>query len=390
MKKAVIYGAGNIGRGFIGMKLSEAGYEICFIDVNKEIVRFLNHDKEYPVKIISNTANREKIVNHVCAVSADDAEAVLREITEADIMATAVGVNALPHIIKPLSEGIKRRKEQEKSPLDIIICENLIDADKYFKKLVLEEVGKTEAAWLNQNIGFVKASIGRMVPIMTEEMKEGNPLKVWAEPYDELQIDPSGFRGSLPQLKHTVFYAPFDFYIKRKLFIHNLGHAAAAYLGWQRGYRYIYESVEDPEVIGIVQNAMEESARALYMAYRADNINMEDLNVHVCDLIRRFGNRYLGDTVERVGRDPIRKLSHHDRLVGAALFCLEQQVVPINIIKGIAAGLQYVNTNDLSSQSIQKKIRTEGIENTILSICGIERTSPLFKMVIRQYNKTCI
>ena len=46
MKKALHFGAGNIGRGFIGKIISEAGYEVVFADVNDKVIDQLNIDHE--------------------------------------------------------------------------------------------------------------------------------------------------------------------------------------------------------------------------------------------------------------------------------------------------------------------------------------------------------
>ena len=41
MKKAIQFGAGNIGRGFIGAVLEQAGYHVVFADVNEQVVERL-------------------------------------------------------------------------------------------------------------------------------------------------------------------------------------------------------------------------------------------------------------------------------------------------------------------------------------------------------------
>ena len=62
MKKAVMYGAGNIGRGFIGELFSLSGYSVSFIDVNMEIIGALNERGEYVVEVLSNDNNEEVLV----------------------------------------------------------------------------------------------------------------------------------------------------------------------------------------------------------------------------------------------------------------------------------------------------------------------------------------
>ena len=182
--KAVMYGAGNIGRGFIGMLFSASGYEVTFIDVAEKLIDALNREKTYPVRIVSNEGFEDIDVERICSVNGNNTEAAAQAIAEADIMATAVGVNILKYIVPNLAAGIRRRIQAGGSPLNIIICENLIDADKLLAKLIRAELSEPEQDWFDKNIGLVEASIGRMVPVQTEEMKAGNPLRICAEKYD--------------------------------------------------------------------------------------------------------------------------------------------------------------------------------------------------------------
>ena len=56
-KKAVMYGAGSIGRGFIGQLFSESGYETIFIDVNEELIRNLNERGQYSIRFVKNSGS---------------------------------------------------------------------------------------------------------------------------------------------------------------------------------------------------------------------------------------------------------------------------------------------------------------------------------------------
>ena len=152
--KAVMYGAGNIGRGFIGMLFSASGYEVTFIDVAENLIDALNREKKYPVRIVSNEGFEDIEVEHISAVNGNHTGAAAEAIAEADIMATAVGVNILKYIVPNLAAGIRSRMEKGGGPLNIIICENLIDADKLLAKLIKAELTETEQLWFDKNIGL--------------------------------------------------------------------------------------------------------------------------------------------------------------------------------------------------------------------------------------------
>ena len=376
--KAVMYGGGNIGRGFIGMLFSMSGYEVTFIDVAQPVIDGLNRDGRYPVRIVSNEGHEDIEVEHVRAVNGNDREAAAAAIAEADVMATAVGVNVLKFIVPNLAEGIRRRRARQGRPLNIIICENLVDANKVLEKLLKAELTEEEAAWLDENIGLVEASIGRMVPVQTEEMKAGNPLRVCVERYGFLPVDKAAFRGEIPEIKNMVPYEPFDYYIRRKLYVHNMGHAVCAYLGLYTHREYIYEAIEDSCIQNIVQNAMLESALALSKAYQ---MPVELLVRHFQDLLSRFKNQALKDTCARVGGDPKRKLSHTDRLIGSSLLCLEHGVQPVFISVG-TAGAVYEYIREAGAQQCVKEAR-----QVLSRISDLEKDSPLLDLVLPLYQR---
>ncbi|MBR5500513.1 MAG: mannitol-1-phosphate 5-dehydrogenase, partial [Clostridia bacterium] len=79
MKKFVMYGAGNIGRGFIGQLFSNAGYRVGFVDINKEVIGRLNEDGRYPVHVVTTDANIEQYVENVYGIDGTDNELVSDE-----------------------------------------------------------------------------------------------------------------------------------------------------------------------------------------------------------------------------------------------------------------------------------------------------------------------
>jgi len=382
MKKAVMYGAGNIGRGFMGKVFSESGYKVCFLDINPAVIQAFNQSEEYKVHIVANEEEHYEKVTNVWALEAGSDEAI-NEIANCDIMATAVGVNILPRIIDNLVKGICKRISIAKGPLNILLAENQIHVDKLMRTWIYEKLDKKEQDWADANLGLVEVSIGRMVPPLTEAEKENDPLLIAVEPYCELPADSLGFKGEIPTLNGLVPFTPFDFYIKRKLFLHNMGHALCAYMGKKRGYEYIYQAIADPVIYGMVSDAMGDVVQALHNEY--PQIPLDEIEANRKDLLFRFGNKALKDTVFRVAADPVRKLRSNDRLVGGTLYCIEQGVSPENIVTGIVEAYRYDDENDEGSVKIQELIEKNGIKETIKEISDIEADSELGKMIISKW-----
>ncbi len=378
MKKAVMYGGGNIGRGFIGELLNRSGYETVFINRRESIVKQFQQDRKYPVRHVTSDGYDDYIVDNVTSVSGDDMNAVAEAIADCDIMATAVGARVLENIVPNVVAGIRRRWEKGGGPLNIIICENLNDANKIFEGMLKAQLSDDEKVRFDESVGLVEASIGRMVPVQTDEMRDGEPLRVCVENYGFLPVDLDGFKGDIPKIENMVPFSPFDFYIKRKLFIHNMGHATCAYLGNYLGLEFIYQSIAIPAVRVLVENAMIESAMALSAKYGVD---FQSIQLHITDLLFRFTNAALKDTCERVGGDPARKLSPADRMIGSSLTALENGIKPVYISVGSAAAVRrYINEAEGLEQT------RETAENVLATVSGIEKGSELSQLILGFYD----
>ncbi len=377
MKKAVMYGGGNIGRGFIGALLSQSGYEVTFIDVAEPVVKALQENHRYPVRYVSSAGHQDVMIENVTAVNGNDQEAASEAIAECDIMATAVGARILKFIVGNIVAGLRKRWSRTDRPLNIIICENLMDANLVVEKMLKELLTDDEKKLFDERVGLVEASIGRMVPVQTEEMKDGDPMRVCVERYGFLPTDKAAFKGEIPEIRNMVPFAPFDFYIKRKLYIHNMGHATCAYLGDILGLDYIYQSIGVPEVRVLVQNAMLESALALSGKY---GVELEKIVLHITDLLHRFTNAALMDTCARVGGDPARKLSPADRLIGSAMLALEQGITPAYIAVGAAAGLRrYINEAEGMEQGM------DAAKKVLAEVSKLSADSELAKLILGMY-----
>ncbi len=378
-KKAVQFGAGNIGRGFLGQLYFETGYHTTFVDVVDEVVREINTRHGYPVRIVDNENTTTLHISGVSAVHARDQEAVAKALAEADLGSTAVGVAALPKVAPLIAGGIATRFERKgAAPLNLIVCENLLDAGPYLREEVRKHLEPRFHEVLDKHVGFVEASIGRMVPVMTEAQKAEDPLLVCVEPYSELPVDVNGFRGPVPELKNMAPRSNFAAYVERKLFVHNLSHAIAAYLGYLHSHEYIWQAIQDPAIRAKVDAALEESCAGLAARH---GLKLDALQAHAQDLMRRYQNRGLGDQVARIAKDPLRKLGPRDRLIGAGLMCLEQNVEPEHIALGSAAAIVYDHPGDPEAQELQE-LRTSGGLDAILSkVCRLQPSSRLAQLI---------
>ncbi len=316
VKKIVIFGAGKIGRSFIGQLFGRSGYRIVFIDVDPLIVSLLNSRGCYRV-VIKGDAGDEILIENVQAIQANNTEPVKEAVATAGILAVSVGKNALEKVIPVIASGLLQRYHDNPDiPLDIILAENMRSAAEFARELLLRNL--TPGFPLGSFVGLIETSIGKMVPIMPLAEIERDPLAVFAEPYNTLILDALGFRSPIPDVPGLAPKNNIKAWVDRKAFIHNLGHATAAYYGFSRHPEavYMFEVLEDTEVLKFTRQAMLQSAEILLRAYPSE-FTPGDLENHIDDLLKRFSNKALLDTVYRVGHDLVRKLGADDRFMGS-------------------------------------------------------------------------
>ncbi|MGI6172462.1 MAG: hypothetical protein ACOYI8_01020 [Christensenellales bacterium] len=380
MKRAVVYGAGKIGRSFIGRILADSGFDVCFLDILHEVVDGINANGGYTIRIVSEGGEAYKAVKSVRALHSltDDARA---EIARCDIACTCVGANSLPLIAPILAQSIVERMKKGGGALDILLCENQIGADALMHGWIYECLSEEEKAWAEQHVGLVQASIGCTATLRDAQEPAENPPVVTVDSYSELPVDKAGFRGAIPDILGLFPYTPFDFYIKRKLFLHNGGHTICAYLGYEKGYTYIWEAIADLEIHSAVEAFMQASGKALIARF-GEEIR-ENVEQMIPSLLSRFADRALMDTTARVGADPIRKLRRNDRLTGAALLAVEQEVDPAPIVRGICAALRYDNPNDAAAQELRRALTENGIDFVLQTVLELAPEEALYNIVRR-------
>lgn len=375
--KAIQFGAGNIGRGFIGALLSKAGYHVVFADVNKEVIDKINEDKKYIIHVMDVNCEEIVVENISGVISINDE--ILDEIKEAEIITTAVGLVVLPRIAPTIAKGIQLRKEAGiKTPLNIIACENAIKASSQLKAEVEKCLSEEEKAYLEEFVGFPDCSVDRIVP----PVKSENILDVVVEKFYEWNVEEKAFKGSIPAIEGMNLADNLMAYIERKLFTLNTGHAITAYIGNLKGYGTIDESIADEKIYNVVKKAMTESGMGLVEKHKFDK---EAHFKYIDKIIGRFKNPYLKDDVSRVGREPLRKLSDSDRLIKPLMTARGFDLSVDNLLLGVGAALHYNNQEDTQSVKLQELIKEKGVRGAIAEVANID-DNDLLEKIEKAYN----
>ena len=376
--KAVHFGAGNIGRGFIGLLLSQAGYEVCFVDVNEELVSELKARGEYPVTLASEGQETTVVKGITALNSASEPEAAARAVAEADIVTTAVGVNILKFIAPTIAEGLKLRLQGEAAPLHIIACENAIGGSTQLKEHVYGLLDEETRRKADSSIAFPDAAVDRIVPLQQHEDR----LKVVVEPFYEWAVDRSQMLDGFKPVEGVHYVDRLEPYIERKLFTVNTGHCSAAYIGFLKGYETIQDAMKDDEVAEHVRAVLDETGAALIHKH---GFNPAEHQAYIATILDRFRNPALTDEVVRVGRSPIRKLSPGDRLVSPAMLAFESGLAYKSLAKSMAAALLFDVPEDPESAELQRSVREIGPSDTASKYTGIAGEHPIMGELMEHY-----
>ncbi|QCI22994.1 mannitol-1-phosphate 5-dehydrogenase [Buchnera aphidicola] len=377
--KALHFGAGNIGRGFIGKTLSESGFNVIFSDVNQDIVDNINHNKEYSIKIIGTNEKNIFNIKDITAINANNPD-IIKIVASVDLITTAVGPNTLDKIALIIVSGIILKiKNRSIKTLNIIACENKIKASSFLKKVVLEKLPIKYHDYLNKYIGFIDCSIDTIIPSVDKK----DCLFLIVEDFKEWIVNITQFKGTLPKIVDMKMSNNLDAFIERKLFTLNTGHAIASYLGLIKKHKTMQEAISDKKIRVIVRCAMEESGSVLIKKY---NFKKNDHLAYIDKIFSRFENPFLSDRLERIARNPVQKLRKEERLIKPLLGTIKYHLPFSNLIKGIAAALHYNNPNDLESIYISSLIKKQGLKNTLIKICNLCENSNVIDFIISEYN----
>lgn len=372
--KAIHFGAGNIGRGFVGLLLHEAGYEVVFADVNSALIDALHAAPNYHVHEMGEGSSTHLVDNFRAINSATDAEALIEEIATAEVVTTAVGPNVLAFVAPVIAAGLARRSG-ELAPFAVIACENAINATDRLAEHVRSHLTPAEWEKAAPRAAFANTAVDRIVPNQAADAG----IDVTVETFYEWVIERGAFGDAVPVIPGATFVDDLEPYIERKLFTVNTGHATIAYFGIQAGVSQISDALAVPAVRDAARRVLEETSGLLVAKHGLDPAAQLAYREKI---LTRFANPALADTVERVGRQPLRKLSRQERFIGPAAEIAEGGVRPVALLEAIGAALRFDVAEDEQSQELKRMLRAESAEHIARQVCGLAPSHPLFADVV--------
>lgn len=365
MKQAVHFGAGNIGRGFIGEILFENDFEIAFVDVNETIIDALNQRHAYEIEI-AEEGQRHIAVSGVRGINnRQNPEEVVAAFATADLVTTAIGPNILPFIAGLVAEGIEaRRQAGNTQPLDVLACENMIGGSAFLYEEVKKHLSEEGLAYAAEFVGFPNAAVDRIVPAQSHE----DPLFVVVEPFNEWVVETQGMKNPNLKLEGVHYEADLEPFIERKLFSVNSGHATSAYTGAHFGATTILEALQNPEVKSKVEAVLAEIRSLLIAKWGFEEQALVDYHKVI---ISRFENPYIVDDVARVARTPIRKLGYDERFIRPIRELRERGLSYDNLLATVSYIFGYKDETDEQSVQLQALLQEKSLPEVVAEVTGV-------------------
>ena len=383
MKLAIQFGAGAIGRGLLGKILHDSAYHVLFVDVYQPVVDQINKDGYFTVEYTDHDARRENLdnVSALCSTREEDLEKIYQKITEADLITTSVRVENLEPTSKIIARGLEI-KDPASPKVDILAFENAFRATDTLKKYILENSSLKEAD-LDKLATFPNTVTDRIV----QNKMDGDQMVAEISDDFEAVIEKNKLKDpSKEPIKGAEYTENIDEELERKLFLVNGVHAATSYLGYQKNYKMMDKAFNDPEIMEVIKGIIKESSEVLIKEYGFDRLALDKFSQAK---LNRFLRTASHDTIDRVGRDPVRKLSDSDRLVAPAKRAYKEGLSYDNLAKAIAAAYSYDDKDDEKAMEVQAYIKANSLEKAIEKYSNInpEKEAGLFDKIVEAYKK---
>jgi mannitol-1-phosphate 5-dehydrogenase len=406
-KRLLIIGAGSTGRGQVAQLAYESGWDLSLVDRNEKLVDAIRSAGKFTVVLYDPTGKpREVVISGYRAFHTSQVQAVADEIAAADLIVTSVIATNLPQVAPLLAESLRRRAEKGGAIVNVIAAENMEHSSTVLRDLTLAawnemeipsscEAGEKESKkqrrhgqdahathartgvpLLDAVARFPDSMIARVVPIAAD------PLRLDAEEFSEWTVDGTVFAGPDPQIKTLELVPNQSARLERKLFIHNTGHATCAYWALRKGCRFVHEGARDPQIIEQVRLAIGESGSAVAAehGFARDTIRAYEEN-----LLGRLPGDAFVDGLDRVCREPLRKIGPQERLIGPINLCVKHGLPMDHLCRAVAVVLTTFMPGDPQYVQLKAMLAEGGPEKVLREVCQLAPEHPAHKLILNEY-----
>ena len=382
-RKAVIIGAGKIGRGLIAGILRTNGIEYCFIETDPALIRQFRENSQYLLHILGG---REQIIpmRTVPIYALFETAEIEKRLLEADLIFTAVGGRNLREVGEFLGERLEHILPERSwaRALNMIVHENWKYKDSDLSENIQKKLSKENQSLFQDMVGICTAiSMGLSVDPVDEESRKREPLGIWMQDQWSIFVNKAGYKGDLPKIKGIGFVDQFLQLQSQALYTNNASSAVISYIGWLKGYQYVSDAAHDPEIETLLDQAYREIEAGLV---RGLHIFPKDQQEFARRAKEKYQDIRIRDTVKRHARDPLRKLAPDERLLAPARMAVKSGMEPKALAAGIAAALYYEDPEDESACRLAALRREKGEAFVLHEICGLEKGEPLEQLILAQ------
>jgi mannitol-1-phosphate 5-dehydrogenase len=421
-KRLLIIGAGSTGRGQVAQLAYESGWDLTLVDRNAKLVEAIRSAGKFTVVLYDPTGKpRDVVISGYRAFHTDQMQAVADEIAAADLIVTSVIATNLPQVAPLLAEGLRRRANVARAswsprrpsrpcpePVNIIAAENMEHSSTVLHDLTLAawegmeipsscEGGEKESKehrrhgqdahathartgvpLLDSVARFPDSMVARVVPIAAD------PLRLNAEEFSEWTVDGTVFVGPDPQIKTLELVPNQSARLERKLFIHNTGHATCAYWALRNGCRFVHEGARDPKIIEEVRLAIGESGSAVAAEH---GFPRDTIRAYEENLLGRLPGDAFVDGLDRVCREPLRKIGPQERLIGPINLCVKHGLPMDHLCRAVAVVLSTFMPGDPQYVQLKAMLAESGPEKVLREVCQLATEHPAYEAILREYRQ---
>ncbi len=379
MKRAIVIGAGRIGRGFITKMLLDNHIDVVFFEANRSLYEKMKEVNQYTIHVLGYP-EMDTNYNNFKTYFIEDIENMAKEIEISDYIFTAVGGKNMVSLGKTIAQAIQLVDMNQMEFKNIVTCENWIHPAQDLKESLLQELEMDKKRLFSKKFGVSEAVVMTTGTGNPNPEEEENELDTWIQNQLYLPIDRQKIKGEIPNLTCLEFIDDFGDLLTQKLYTNNTSVGAVAFLGRLKGFRYVAEAANDPQIEKILDQIYDEINEALI---KGMGINPQSQYRFSKRAKEKYQDRLIVDELTRIAKDPIRKLAPTDRLIGPAKLALSVGLEPKAIALAIAAALYYEDDQDESAVKLKKLREEQGIEFILETVCQLEESDPLYSLVLK-------